>query len=96
MDTEFIPKEITENPNFNCDDKERIKYINDTFREILSIDKSIKGSKDYKDLIKEINGRFDAEMLVKIKREHSIKVEEQLKKAKEELQNLKDMINNNK
>ena len=93
MDTEFIPKEITENPNFNCDDKERIKYINNTFREVLSIDKSIKGTKDYKDLIKEINGRYDAEMLVKIKKEHRIKVEEQLKKAKEDLQNLKDMIN---
>jgi len=93
MDTQFIPKEITENPNFNCDDKERIKDINNTFREVLSIDKSIKGTKDYKDLIKEINGRYDAEMLVKIKKEHRIKVEEQLKKAKEDLQNLKDMIN---
>ena len=93
MDTKFIPKEILENPNFNYDDKNRIKEINETFREILSIDESIKGTKDYKDLIKEINGRYDAEMLVKIKKAHRIKVEEQLKKAKEDLQNLKDMIN---
>ena len=93
MDTKFIPKEILENPNFNYDDKNRIKEINETFREILSIDESIKGTKDYKDLIKEINGRYDAEMLVKIKKEHRMKVEEQLRKAKEDLQNLKDMIN---
>lgn len=94
MDTKFIPKEILENPNFNYDDKNRIKEINETFREILSIDESIKGTKDYKDLIKEINGRYDAEMLVKIKKEYSMKVEEQLRKAKEDLQNLKDMVNN--
>lgn len=94
MDTQFIPKDILENPNFNYDDKNRIKEINETFREILSIDESIKGTKDYKDLIKEINGRYDAEMLVKIKKEHRMKVEEQLRKAKEDLQNLKDMVNN--
>ena len=68
MDSEHIPKDILNNPNFNWDNKERIKELNNLFCEIHTTDKSIIGTKDYKDLIKEINGRFDAEMIVKNKR----------------------------
>ena len=93
MDSEHIPKDILNNPNFNWDDKERIKELNDLFCEIHTTDKSIIGTKDYKDLIKEINGRCDAEMIVKNKRLISKMVEEELRIAQEELQSLKDKIN---
>ena len=85
MDSEHIPKDILNNPNFNWDNKERIKELNNLFCEIHTTDKSIIGTKDYKDLIKEINGRFDAEMIVKNKRLISKMVEEELRLAQEEL-----------
>ena len=90
MDSEYIPKEILNNPNFNWDDKERIKELNDLFCEIHTTDKSIIGTKDYKDLIKEINGRCDAEMIVKNKRLISKIVEEELRNAQEELRILQE------
>ena len=90
MDSEHIPKDILNNPNFNWDDKERIKELNDLFCEIHTTDKSIIGTKDYKDLIKEINGRCDAEMIVKNKRLISKIVEEELRNAQEELRILQE------
>ena len=93
MDSEHIPKEILNNPNFNWDDKDRIKELNDLFCEIHTTDKSIIGTKDYKDLIKEINGRCDAEMIVKNKRLISKTVEEELRLAQEKLRILQEKIN---
>ena len=90
MDSEHIPKDILNNPNFNWDDKDRIKELNDLFCEIHTTDKSIIGTKDYKDLIKEINGRCDAEMIVKNKRLISKIVEEELRNAQEELRILQE------
>ena len=92
MDSEHIPKEILNNPNFNWDDKERIKELNDLFCEIHTTDKSIIGTKDYKNLIKEINGRCDAEMIVKNKRLISKIVEEELRNAQEELRILQEKV----
>ena len=94
MDSEHIPKEILNNHNFNWDDKERIKELNDLFCEIHTTDKSIIGTKDYKILIKEINGRYDAEMTLKNKKLISKTVEEELKLAQEELRILQERANN--
>ena len=93
MNSEYIPEEILNNPNFNLDDKDRIKELNDLFCEIHTTDKSVIGTKDYKNLIKEINGRCDAEMIVKNKKLISKEIQEELRVAKEELQSLKDKIN---
>ena len=92
MDSEYIPKEILNNSNFNWDDKERIKELNDLFCEIHTTDKSIIGTKDYKDLIKEINGRCDAEMTLKNKKLISKTVEEELRLAQEELRILQERV----
>ena len=93
MDSQYIPKEILDNPNIDMSDTDRIKELNDLFCEIHETDSSIVNTKDYKTLIKEINGRYDAEMLVKNnKAVHKI-VKNELRLAKEELQNLKDNIN---
>lgn len=92
MDNEHIPKDILNNPNFNWNDKERIKELNDLFCEIHTTDKSIIGTKDYKILIKEINGRCDAEMIVKNKRLISKIVEEELRIAQEELRILQERV----
>ena len=93
MNSEYIPEEILNNPNFNWDDKERIKELNDLFYEIHTTDKSVIGTKDYKNLIKEINGRCDAEMIVKNKRLISKTVEEELRLAQEQLRTLQEKIN---
>ena len=92
MDTKYIPEEILNNPNFNLEQKDRIKELNDLFYEIHTTDKSIIGTKDYKDLIKEINGRHDAEMLVKNNRLINKEVQEELRIAKEVLQYLQNKV----
>tara|TARA_X000000950_G_C13391702_1_gene448501 strand:- start:165 stop:443 length:279 start_codon:yes stop_codon:yes gene_type:complete len=92
MDTKYIPEEILNNPNFNLEQKDRIKELNDLFYEIHTTDKSIIGTKDYKDLIKEINGRHDAEMLVKNNRLINKEVQEELRIAKEKLQYLQNKV----
>ena len=98
MNTEHIPEEITNNINFDWSNEERIKEINDTFCQIHEIDNSkrLKSSKDYKTLIDEINGRYDAEMLVKKNKIRSKAAEDRLKIAQDELQHFKDMISNSK
>ena len=95
MDYQHIPKEIIDNPNFVWDNEERIKELNDIFCEIHSHDIGVKRSKDYKNLIKEVNGRYDAEMLVKNNKILRKEAEDKLKIAQEELQYLKDKISNN-
>ena len=92
MDTQHIPDEILDNLNFDWDNEERIRDINDTFCKIHSLDIGVKRSKDYKNLIKEINGRYDAEMLVKTRKARRIEVAEELRVAQAELQCLKDKI----
>ena len=96
MDHQHIPKEIIDNPNFVWNNEERIKELNDIFCEIHSHDIGVKRSKDYKNLIKEVNGRYDAEMLVKNNKIQRKEAEDKLKIAKDELQHFKDMISNSK
>ena len=93
MDTQYIPKDILDNPNIDMSDTDRIKELNDLFCKIHETDSSIVDTKDYKTLIKEINGRYNAEMLVKNKKTINKELQEELRLAKEELQNLKDNIN---
>ena len=68
MDTQYIPKEILDNPNIDMSDTDRIKELNDLFCKIHETDSSVEDTKDYKTLIKEINGRYNAKMLVKIRK----------------------------
>ena len=96
MDHQHIPQEIIDNPNFVWNNEERIKELNDIFCEIHRLDIGVKRSKDYKNLIEEINGRYDAEMLVKNNKLLRKEAEDKLKIAQEELQYLKDKINNHK
>ena len=95
MDHQHIPQEILDNPNFVWNNEERIKELNDIFCEIHRLDIGVKRSKDYKNLIEEINGRYDAEMLVKNNKILRKEAEDKLKIAQEELQYLKDKISNN-
>ena len=92
MDYQHIPKEVLDNPNFVWDNEERIKELNDVFCEIHTLDIGVKRSKDYKNLIEEINGRYDAEMLVKNNKILRKEAEDKLKIAQEELQYLKDKV----
>jgi len=85
MDTKYIPNEILTNPNFNINDENRIKELNDTFCEILSDDITIKDTRDYKILIKEINGRIDAQENVRQKKNKMLELKKELEKAKDEL-----------
>jgi hypothetical protein len=96
MNTEHIPEEITKNINFDWNNEERIKEINDTFCQIHELDdsKKLKSSKDYRTLINEINGRYDAEMLIKKNKIRCKESEDKLKIAKDELQYFKDKISN--
>ena len=96
MDYQHIPQEIIDNPNFVWDNEERIKELNDVFCEIHTLDIGVKRSKDYKNLIEEINGRYDAEMLVHANRLRRKEAEDKLKIAQDELQYFKDMISNSK
>ena len=96
MDHQHIPREIIDNPNFVWDNEDRIKELNDIFCKIHTLDIGVKRSKDYKNLIEEVNGRYDAEMLVHANRLRRKETEDKLKIAQEELQYLKDKINNHK
>ena len=92
MDHQHIPQEIIDNPNFVWNNEERIKELNDIFCEIHRLDIGVKRSKDYKNLIEEVNGRYDAEMLVKNNKILRKEAEDKLKVAQEELQYFKDMV----
>ena len=91
MDTQFIPCEILNNVNIDMNDTNRLKELNDTFKEILK-EENIKNSKDYKNLIVEINGRIDSEMKVKKIKEYSLQKSKELEKAKKELNYLQSLV----
>ena len=90
MNTQYIPKEILNNPNFDMDNKVVVKELNELFEEIL-FDISIKDTKDYKTLIKEINGRIDSESKLKEQKEIHKNKKQELEIAKEELRFLQSL-----
>ena len=90
MNTQYIPKEILDNPNIDMSDTNRIKEINDLFQEILESGIS-QNSHDVKELIDEINGRYNSEMELKKKKEYHKRVRQQLLEANKELEYLKSL-----
>ena len=87
MNTQHIPEEILNNPNFDINNKVVVKELDELFEEIL-LDISIKDTKDYKTLVKEINGRIDSESKLKEQKEiHKNKLQE-LEMEKEKLRYL--------
>ena len=93
MDTQFIPSEILNNVNIDMNNTKRLKELNDTFKEILK-EENIKNSKDYKNLILEINSRIDSEMKLKKSKEYSLQKSKELEEAKKELQYLQSLVKN--
>ena len=90
MDTQYIPSEILDNPNIDMSNTNDIKEINDLFKEILESGIS-KNSHDVKELIDEINGRYNSEMELKKKKEYHKRVRQQLLEANKELEYLKSL-----
>ena len=90
MDSEHIPKEILDNPNIDMSDKKRIKEINNLFQEISEAGIS-NNSHDVKELIDEINGRYNAEMELKKKKEYHKRVQQELLEANKKLDYLKSL-----
>ena len=90
MSTQYIPKEILDNPNIDMSDKKRIKEINDLFQEISEAGIS-NNSHDVKELIDEINGRYNAEMELKKKKEYHKCVKRELLEANKKLEYLKSL-----
>ena len=90
MNTQYIPKEILDNPNIDMSDTNGIKEINDLFQEILESGIS-QNSHDVKELIDEINGRYNSEMELKKKKEYHKRVRQQLLEANKELEYLKSL-----
>lgn len=88
--TQYIPKEILDNPNIDMSDTNRIKEINDMFQEISEAGLS-NNSHDVKELISEINGRYDSEMKLKKKKVYHDLVRQQLLEANKELEYLKSL-----
>ena len=85
MNSEFIPESITQNPNFDWSDQERIEELNNMFKEIHNLNDEISHMKEYKVLIMEINGRIDAEYNKKLSK---INHEKKKKELDEEKKNL--------
>ena len=90
MNTQYIPQEILDNPNINMSDTNRIKEINDMFQEISEAGLS-NNSHDVKELIDEINGRYNSEMQLKKKKEYHKRVQQELLEANKELEYLKSL-----
>ncbi len=90
MSTQYIPKEILDNPNIDMSDTIRIKEINEMFHEISEAGLS-NNSHDVKELIDEINGRYNAEQELKEKKEYHKIVRQQLLEANKELEYLKSL-----
>jgi hypothetical protein len=78
MSTQYIPQKILDNPNIDMSDTNRIKEINDMFQEISEAGLSY-NSHDVRELIDEINGRYDSEMKLKKKKEYHTIVRQQIK-----------------
>ena len=93
MDTQFIPNEILNNVNIDMNNTNRLKELNDTFKEILK-EENIKESKDYKNLIVEINARIDSEMKLKKTKEYSLQKSKELEEAKKKLHYLQSLVKN--
>ena len=93
MDTQFIPSEILNNVNIDMNNTKRLKELNDTFKEILK-EENIKNSKDYKNLILEINGRIDSEMKLKKSKEYCLQISKELEEVKKELEYLQSSVKN--
>lgn len=93
MDTQFIPSEILNNVNIDMNNTKRLKELNDTFKEILK-EENIKNSKDYKNLILEINERIDSEMKLKKSKEYCLQISKELEEAKKELEYLQSSVKN--
>ena len=68
MSTQYIPQDMVNNPNIDMSDTNRIKEINDLFQEISEAGLS-NNSHDVKELIDEINGRYNAEQELKKKKD---------------------------
>ena len=90
MSTQYIPQEILDNPNINMSDTNRIKEINDLFQEISESGVN-NNSHDVKELIDEINGRYNAEKELKQKKEYHKRVQQELLEANKELEYLKSL-----
>ena len=90
MSTQYIPQEILNNPNIDISDTNRIKEINDLFQEISESGIS-NNSHDVKELIDEINGRYNAEKELKKKKEYHKRVQQELLEANKELEYLKSL-----
>ena len=90
MSTQYIPKEILTNPNIDMSDTNRIKEINDLFQEISEAGIS-NNSHDVKELIDEINGRYNAEKELKQKKEYHKHVQQELLEANKKLDYLKSL-----
>ena len=58
MATQYIPQAILDNPNMTPD---HIGELNELFYKIVSADRDIVNSYDFKKLIIDINARIDAE-----------------------------------
>lgn len=93
MDTQFIPSEILNNVNIDMNNTKRLKELNDTFKEILK-EENIKNSKDYKNLILEINERIDSEMKLKKSKEYCLQISKELEEVKKELEYLQSSVKN--
>ena len=85
MNSEFIPESITQNPNFDWSDQERIEELNNMFKKIHNLSEEISERKEYKVLITEINGRINAEYNNKQSRLNHEKKKKELDEAKKEL-----------
>jgi hypothetical protein len=90
MSTQYIPQEILDNPNIDMSDTNRIKEINDLFQEISESGVN-NNSHDVKELIDEINGRYNAEKELKQKKEYHKRVQQELLEANKELEYLKSL-----
>ena len=90
MNTQYIPKDILNNPNIDMSDTNGIKEINDLFQEISEAGLS-NNSHDVKELISEINGRYNAEKELKQKKEYRKRVQQQLLEANKKLDYLKSL-----
>ena len=90
MSTQYIPQKILDNPNIDMSNTNRIKEINDMFQQISEAGLS-NNSRDVKELISEINGRYNAEKELKQKKEYHKCVKQQLLEANKELEYLKSL-----
>ena len=90
MNTEHIPKEILDNPNIDLSDNniKDINFLNDTFNKLKLNGEYDINSKDFKQLIIDINDRINSEFESVLSLNKRKLKEIELKEAKEKLQYL--------